>query len=243
MSLPRCSWEAASTAVLPEPGEIALWAVPLVRSEAGLRQDLSVLTVAERERAERHVFARDRRRFAVGRASLRRILAGALGCRVAEIRLSAAARGKPYLPGHPCHFNLSNSGELALIAVSRTAVGVDVEQLRPLRDLRGLAASCFSLAEQHALDRQPEPIAGFFRIWTRKEAIIKAIGEGLSFPLKFFTVSAGSSAALLELIGTAHPPWLLSHEVPAVGYIGAVASPSQARVSRRLLWIHPALVS
>jgi 4'-phosphopantetheinyl transferase len=228
---------------MPQHSEITLWAVPLVRSDDGLRQDLAVLTADERARAERYVFPRDRRRFAVGRASLRRILSSALGCPVDTVLLSTDPRGKPYLPGHPCHFNLTNSGELALVAVSREVVGVDVEQLRPLKDLRGLAASCFSLAEQHALARQPDQIAGFFRIWTRKEAVIKAIGEGLGFPLQRFTVSAGLSADLIELLGVTAPPWILSHEAPAVGYISAVATPSQARVSRRLLWQHPDPVS
>ena len=99
--------------------------------------------------------------------------------------------GKPYLPDHPgCHFNLSHSGMIVLAAVGPEPVGIDVESVRPLSKMMRIAARFFSEKERSYLETKPEHqrLEAFFDLWTLKESYIKAVGTGLSRPLKSFSV-------------------------------------------------------
>ena len=158
------------------------------------------LAADERARAERISFSEGRRRFVVGRASLRRLLGSRLGLPASEVQLVEGDHGKPALD--PCYapatrgltFNLTHSGELALLAIANREVGIDLES--PLRSVDAMAVvrRFFSEAERRGFDAMP-PGADrdrlFFRVWTRKEALVKAIGRGLSCPLSSFTVPIG----------------------------------------------------
>ncbi len=141
--------------------------------------DEAVLSPAERARAGRFVVAHAKRRFTAGRAALRQTLAPLCGIPAAELELSTGPNGKPFVRGGP-HFNLAHSGPVALFAVADFAVGIDVEERRPLE--AGLANAVFTPAELAYLtvllpqDRQ----AAFFRGWTRKEAVIKAQGGSIA---------------------------------------------------------------
>jgi 4'-phosphopantetheinyl transferase len=121
----------------------------------------------------------DRRELA--RAVLRRVLADYLDAEPAAVPIARAAGGKPYVPGDPVHFNLSHSGGVALIAVADEPVGVDVEACGPTRDALAIARRFFTPEEAGALARlaPPERDRAFLRVWTRKEAILKARGLGL----------------------------------------------------------------
>ena len=162
----------------------------------------------ERARAARFVFAHDAARFIVSRAALRSILARALGTRPHALRFAYGGHGKPELAapfdGAGLTFNLSHSSAFALVAVTRDVrIGVDIERHRPLEDLRALAEQNFSSRERRALLALPEEqrVPAFFRCWTRKEAFVKAVGDGLSYPLDGFSVSLRSDeAARLEEI-------------------------------------------
>jgi len=188
--------------------EVHVWRIALDRGDGdSLRARLSSDELA---RAARFHFERDRTRFLVARAALREILAHYLGASPAEIAFVYGDHGKPALapPHGDLRFNLSHSHGLALCAVTRgREVGVDVERIRELDDLEDLARSVFSARELAALHRLPEPglLAGFFTGWTRKEAFIKALGEGLSHPLKRFDVSLepGRPARLERIDGNA----------------------------------------
>src|SRR5262249_31517328 len=178
------------------PGEAGVWIVDL---DAGLAPgedaetaepgpELAVLSDDERARAARFVRARDRRRFARCRAALREILGGLLGEPADSLRFRAAAVGKPQLDRGPgvvelLRFNVSHSAELGIVAVCHgREVGVDLERLRPITEAERIVASFFTTAEQEAfagIDGPDRP-AAFLRGWTRKEAVLKGFGTGIS---------------------------------------------------------------
>jgi 4'-phosphopantetheinyl transferase len=161
-----------------------------------VRASTALLSQAERERASRFAFARDRRRFVVARARLRRLIAARLQMRPEDVEITCGAHGKPMLgpgcDGSNLRFNLSHSGDVALFAICEGRdLGVDVERIRPLSDADDIASRFFSRREYAAYRALPpcDKVAGFFNCWTRKEAFLKAIGSGLDYPLDRFDVS------------------------------------------------------
>ncbi len=178
---------------------VGVW--PVRASEAASLRAL--LSAEESERAARFRLAADADRFAAGRGALRVVLGRWLGLAPEAVRFGSLPNGKPVLAGHAePQFNLSHSGEWVLIAVARgRRVGVDVERERDDTDSGEIARRYFSANEADTFNRLPpeaQPEA-FFRCWTRKEAYIKARGDGLSFPLDQFDVAfaPGESAALV----------------------------------------------
>lgn len=170
----------------------------------------ATLSPDERDRSARFRFARDRERFIVARGTLRTLLGRYLGTPPGEVRFGYNAFGKPAL-GPECggrlRFNLSHSHDLALIAITTDAeVGVDLEHIRPQPDGPEIARSVFSAADVAQLHRVPSHLysLAFLTCWTRKEACVKARGEGLAVGLDTRPTDAV----------TVHP---------APGYIGAVA--------------------
>jgi 4'-phosphopantetheinyl transferase len=140
----------------------------------------NLLTIPERTRADRYRFPDDRRRSIIARAATRRFLARYLGSDPATLIIDEEEFGKPVLPGRAIEFNASHSGDLVALAFSRqTAVGVDVEDRRPLTDTLALARRYFSAAEVAIVERAADAEDAFFAIWTAKEAIVKASGKGI----------------------------------------------------------------
>lgn len=220
-----------------------VWHLSLPAEDAVATRVAACLTPEEQATAQRFVFAPLRRAFALRRALLRHVLADYLGRPPASLRFLTGAHGKPSLadlpPGEDLRFNFSHSGEFALLAVTRgREVGVDIEQHRPKLDALGLAASCFAPAEVAALRKlaPAEVPAAFFAGWTRKEAFIKALGLGLSFPLDAFAVSLDEPAQLLQVRGVPPTPdeWTLRTLPVGPGYSAALALPGPAPVLR--LW-------
>ena len=156
---------------------------------------------AEAARARGMGSARRRREFLACRGALRRLLAAALGIEPLAVRIAEAAHGKPVLePGllPPIGFNVSHSGGRYVIALARGAEpGVDVERIRPRPRLDRLARRFFSRAEQRAVAAARKPAETFYRIWARKEAVIKADGRGVAVGLDCFDVSADEPRPLL----------------------------------------------
>ena len=155
----------------------------------------ALLSCDERERAGRFAQDRARRRFTVARARLRQELGARLGVAPEAIELEYAPGGKPRL--HPqfasdLRFNVSHHEDVAAFAFANgREVGIDIEGVRTLADGDAIAALVFSPREQQAylaLDAEQKPLA-FFNCWTRKEAFVKALGEGLRYPLDRFDVS------------------------------------------------------
>lgn len=215
-----------------QPGEVHVWRFALDVPEEALRQLHQTLSQEECSRAERFHFDKDRRHFICARGVLRRLLAGYAGIHPSAIRFLQAQYGKPYLEGHigpPLRFNLSHSHGFALLAVTHEReVGIDIEKVRPEVATEQIAEEFFSESEVRTLRSLPEgeQTSAFFNCWTRKEAYIKARGEGLSFPLDRFDVSLapGEPAALLR---TADDPaeaklWRMENIDPYPGYKGAI---------------------
>jgi 4'-phosphopantetheinyl transferase len=208
--------------------QIDLWTWPLDVDAAERARLSAFLSDDEKARAARFVFERDRERYIVAHGRLREILGGRANAHPNTLHFEHSDQGKPALVPRAFHFNLSHSDGLAALAVSADfALGVDVEAVRPLKE--DVAERFFSRREVEALARlsPDDQLHGFYRCWTRKEAVIKAIGEGLSRPLDSFDVSveAGVSPTLERLDGEADAPqrWRLAHFDPAPGFVGAVA--------------------
>lgn len=171
-----------------------IWTIPLDEPESE-RGAAEILSADERIRAHRFLAERDRRRFTACRAALRRILASLIDADPAAVKFNYSSFGKPLLAGEyqsEIHFNISHSDNLALIAVATgRAIGVDLERVRSDLAADEIAGRFFSPSERAALANLPaeSKSEAFFRCWTRKEAFIKAIGEGLSYPLDAFDVT------------------------------------------------------
>ena len=150
------------------------------------------LSAAERVRAASFHFERDARRWAVGRSLLRSTLGGLLCADPAALVFESGPFGKPFLPDCPLGFSVSHSGSAFLIALAwNTDVGVDIERLRDDFAPEAIALQVFSFKEQAALEQAPlgERPAAFLAQWTAKEAYVKALGTGLSFPLTRLTLT------------------------------------------------------
>lgn len=220
--------------VTPElqPGEIHIWQASLEATDQITRL-LPLLSDDEQTRAGRFHFQKDRDRFVIARGVLRVILSQYLDIQPQDLKFQYSEMGKPSLTHFPelC-FNVSHSGQIALYAVAQSCeVGIDVEQIRPERDWEAIATRFFSTQEQTTL-KQLSPdlkLQGFFNCWTRKEALLKAIGQGLRLPLDQFTVSLtpGEPARLLQvewnLTQRAEEWWIEALPV-AAGYAAAVAA-------------------
>jgi len=186
--------------------EVHVWRIGLDWQPQDVGKLKQVLAPDEREKADRFYFEIDHRRHVVGRGVARLLLGRCLGVDAHEVQFEYSALGKPRLAAGgaaaPLQFNVSHSGDLVLVALTlgRT-VGVDVERMRPDMEHEQIAAHFFSPAECAALMALNPGLRcdGFFTCWTRKEAYIKATGDGLSLPLDQFEVSIvpGEPARLL----------------------------------------------
>ena len=185
-------------------------------------------------RANKFKFEKHRSRFIAGRGMLRAILGQYLHARPADLRFDYLSNGKPVLSGEfasaGIHFNLAHTADLALVAVTRIGmVGVDVESVRPVKNVDELVARFFSPRENDLFQKVPEDEkpAAFFNLWTRKEALLKATGEGITRSLSLVEVSflPGEPARLLAISGDAEAGegWGLRELAPATGFTGAVA--------------------
>jgi 4'-phosphopantetheinyl transferase len=161
-----------------------------------------VLTADELLRAGRLRAQEQRRRAIVTRAALRKLLARETGRKPEEIAFSVGAHGKPRLDdtGAAVRFNLSHSAGLALIAIARDVeIGVDVEEIRPRSDLRGVARRVFTEAEREAVEVGGE--TAFYRHWVAKEAFVKATGRGIESLRSFEVLLDGPGGARLNHVG------------------------------------------
>jgi len=214
--------------------EVHVWRTALDLPESQVRSLRQTLTADECQRAERYVFEKDRTHFVVARGLLRVLLGRYLRQEPQHLRFTYGLHGKPALATDmgrvALRFNVSHSHGLALYAITRgREVGVDVERIRPAVVQEKVAERFFSPREVTVLRALPTPLQApaFFACWTRKEAYIKAKGDGLSLPLDQFDVSLapGEPAALLH---TTRDPqeaacWALQDLAPAPGYRAAVA--------------------
>jgi 4'-phosphopantetheinyl transferase len=214
--------------------EVHIWRIPLKKSSLQTLRVQRVLSADEREKAARFYFDKDRTQFVQARAALRFILGEYLQVDPQTLEFSYGLQGKPALANehvdNSLRFNLSRREGLALLAVTRgREIGVDVELVNADLPVFEIAGTTFSDSELGTLRNLPKTmhVAGFFNCWTRKEAYVKARGEGLSFPLKQFDVSL-SPGDLPMLLNVRDNPdevdrWTLQ-EIPVNdSYVAALA--------------------
>jgi 4'-phosphopantetheinyl transferase len=173
---------------------VDIWIVDLLASSEAVERDYALLSDDERGHADRFRFPRDRRRFVIARAALRRILAAYMETDAQHIAFEYSAYGKPKLAAseNDIRFNTSHSHEKALVACSRgREVGIDIEWIRQDLEVDNLSDRFFSTGENEKLSAIPPDRRhlAFLRCWTCKEAYVKAVGKGLSLDLKSFDVS------------------------------------------------------
>jgi 4'-phosphopantetheinyl transferase len=232
----------ASPLVAIEHGDVHVWSRPLHADDPTLAALRATLCPEELERAARFRFERDARRFAVARAWLRDTLSRYLGCPPRAIELRYSAQGKPFLSatGSTLQFNIAHSDDLAVLGVCLTrSIGIDVERIREDADHEPVIRRFFAadeIAQWLALPVEKR-VDAFFHGWTCKEALVKAMGDGLSTPLDGFAVSMSCDepAMLRHVAGNPDEAarWRLWSWIPQAGYRAAACVEG---VPRRILY-------
>lgn len=241
----RDTWRGPPRVFSLEMGDVHVWRADLTSRTLSREHLLRSLSSDERLRASRFRFLKDRDHFVAARGALRSILGRYIGIEASRLQFVYGPHGKPRLAGavggHRIEFNLAHSNGLGLVAVALSRpLGVDLERIRP--DVAGeeIAERFFAPAEVRALRGLPQAKQdlAFFRCWTRKEAYIKARGEGLSMPLSRFCVSLspGESPALLRVEGDPAEisRWSFRELAPGPGYVAALAV--EGRIARLERW-------
>jgi len=208
----KAFWKTPPSNLTLSKEELHIWRATLDLPAVGIEALNQVLSLDEKIRAERFRFERDRRRFIAARGILRQILGSCLSVEPSAVRFCYGRNGKPRLAdtydnGKIC-FSLSHSQGIALYGFSRgRQVGVDIESIRDFTEMGEIARQFFSVNENEVFNGLPKSkkVDAFFKCWTRKEAFVKAIGDGLSYPLNMFDVSVdpGEPAELLRIRGDA----------------------------------------
>jgi 4'-phosphopantetheinyl transferase len=223
------TWNIAPASLPLAPDVLHVWRVRLSGGDGKISAAASLLSAEETARANRLVDETARRRFILSRAALRSVVARYLDQPPQTLAFRLGSHGKPHLASSTLRFNVSHAADLALIGVtSGSEVGVDVECMDARRPVQAIAARFFSPTERADLDRKsgPEHAATFFRIWSRKEAVIKALGEGLACPLDSFDVSSEPHEAHLLAFrreGVVVADWRLVAIDAAPHYVAAAA--------------------
>jgi 4'-phosphopantetheinyl transferase len=242
-------WTQPLQMPLLEPAEVHVWKISWSDEDIHLRRLQGILSPDERQKGNRFYFQKDRRRFIAVHACLRLLLGHYLQIDAASLQFDYGAHGKPSVASESlkqkCSFNISHSRNLALLAFSgRQTIGVDVESIQPHLADEQIAKNLFAPEEIATLRSLPPHLRdkAFFSCWTRKEAYLKATGEGLSdsmnrfiAPMHQFEVSC--FAGIVEHAED-NRSWFIWHLEPAPGYVGALATDA-AECSLQLLEISP----
>ncbi len=223
-----------------------VWRIALTDPRARTPALLATLDAGEQARAARFHFARDAERWQAAHVALRDILGRRLGVSASAVAFALEANGKPRLAAAAAPaFNLSHSGDYALVAVADSGpLGVDLEALKPVPEFDDVAQAHFAADELAALRVVPETqrLDAFYRLWTRKEAYVKATGIGVGPALARFAMSLRPEAPqLLRDDDDARAPerWRVVDLALPSGYVGALVAPAQAGPTTVQDWIAP----
>jgi 4'-phosphopantetheinyl transferase len=238
---PIAVWQEAPQAWHLDETTACVWRVLLDDPQLDWQAARAVLSPEERAREISYKRAVDGQRFARTRGVLRLLLSQYCGAAPENLEWLISDHGKPGLAPHPANrgvqFNVSHSGTIALVAIGRRRVGVDVERIRSGVACLAIARRYFSPREVHELESLPleQQTPAFFRCWTRKEALVKATGNGIAGGLARFSVSLlpGAAAELLEGTPSDATPWQLFNLEPGDGYAAALAMEGNAAGSVR----------
>jgi|SRR5271165_1520084 len=228
------------------PGEVDLWRIELDCAATSLAALRAALSQEELERAARFRSRELSDRWTVARGALRCILAMYSQSEPSSLVLKPGPKGKPELVGHErVSFNLSHTGGLALLAIAGSGrIGVDAEILRPGIEVAELSRRFLAPAEADEILGLPNDaqLAAFFACWTRKEALVKALGGGLSVPLDRFrvTVQADQPPRLISADWEESTQWTLV-DVSEAGIAAALAVEGEAPMLRRWNFVPPSI--
>jgi 4'-phosphopantetheinyl transferase len=249
-SLMRESPHLAGCSFNLSKNDVHVWNVHTRASDALAAQFEPLLVAAERDRAARFRFEHLRRSSVVTRGALRCLLGRYLRLHAASIQFNYGAKGKPSVESaERIQFNTTHSGSLAVFAFTLDCeIGVDLEQIHSLRDAQSIADRFFCSEEAaEIMSLSPgERDRGFFRCWTRKEAYIKAIGDGLSAPLNNFRVRVqpDEPAGFVHLGNDTHAAkaWMLQDLCLDPGYAAALAYKDRERSLSIFQIVDPSLL-
>jgi 4'-phosphopantetheinyl transferase len=215
-------WSSPGTTSDLAGDEVHVWRVYLIGDGTASRHIASILSADEQARATRFIFERDRHRYISARGILRDLLGKYMQCAPQKIEFEYGPHGKPAVASPNSRsgisFNLSHSHGLAVVAMARNReVGIDVELIRPEFAGEDIAKRYFSVTEVAELNALPaqRKAEGFFLCWTRKEAYIKARGDGLHMPLDSFSVSLSPNNPA-KLSSADESRWSMESFVPSV---------------------------
>jgi len=214
-------WEDAKVCRFNLYKHVHIWRISVSSHLAHLENMLRVLNPGEIIRANKYLKELDRNRFIVSRSTLRHILAGYLKCAPESIEFKSGENEKPYLES-PIRFNLSHSGDWIVIAVANTEVGIDVEYIKPHFNYEGILNSHFNEQEMNYINAD-DGLHRFFKFWTRKEAILKATGIGLTEYLMAITALDGIHKIDGDLLHT-QTDWELNTFKTADNYPATIAA-------------------
>ena len=222
-----------------ESGEVHVWLAHVPNARLRLEELRALLSPDERERVARFKFEQHRERSQVARGVLRLLLAHYTGREAGALAFAYNAHGKPELREGGLHFNTSHSGDYVVFAFSHAGpVGVDIEQIRKdMQQHQAIAERHFAPGEQRQLNSLPEGerLRGFFELWARKEAFIKAPGEGVFGGLTHFETALDCERGV-TIRGVRASDWWMSALPDVPGYAGAVALNAAACVAKFWKW-------
>lgn len=207
LDLVGTNWQVPEQFPELRSGQVHVWRLPLDADQKKLARLIKLLAPAERTYAEHSYFERGYRERVMSRAALRTLLGYYLSDSPEKIKIDSSKLGKPYLAEIPnLYFNVSHAGDYALLAFTHIAeIGVDLEVTNRRIKIASLVNRFFSRVEVPVIldGERADQVAAFFRAWTRKEAVIKATGDGLTTPLDEF----GVSIQLSEPVRVLHTDW------------------------------------
>jgi 4'-phosphopantetheinyl transferase len=187
-----------------EENQVHIWQAHIKTDSAYYKDISKSLSPDELERANNFRFPKDRERFIIRRYQLRLILSKYCGCQPFELIFGYNSCKKPFIRSpefKEVKFNMSCSGDLMLVGLcNQNEIGIDIEKVCEITDLDNIASENFSLPELKYLNATLDRTNAFYKIWTRKEAFIKAIGKGMYYPLKSFCVEVNSSGSCEHLV-------------------------------------------
>jgi len=236
----RTNWRRAADNLALGENEIHVWLVTTTELEVNLASYAGLLSSAEQARAEKFIFDKDRRLYTIAHAALRSILSKYAQTAPAGLQFDAGTNGKPKLPTDlpgDLRFNLSHSGDSALVAVSRgREIGIDIEFVNADFAFDEVAVRFFTTSEVVALRALPNRLQrqAFYQCWTSKEAFLKAKGTGLSGELDVVEIIVDREEYVR--IDAHVPGWSLAEIDPGEGYVGALASEGEPPTMQLYRW-------
>lgn len=225
--LPARAWVEPALGPL-RAGEVRVHRLAHATGQAVAALAPRVLAAPELVRAQRYLKAADRQRFLVVRAALRVLLGRLTGQAPGAVTFETSETHKPRLKNYAgLHFSVSHTRHWALLAVATQPVGVDVEEISADFDFAALLAGSFSAAERRAIWQSPNPRRQFYELWTRKEAFVKATGQGIDEHFAAVPALDGQHQLTGPHAAPASRHWLVSSFAVAEHYPAALAYPAQ----------------